>query len=136
MEEFLGSTWSMQDVSRALHESGFVWKCVENKAAELDPFKMQLYREMWDRRGYTVNQPVFVDEVGTVRLKRMSHAFPSYLPASSREADMLASKVHGRSLRPFPFGPSTFDLQNSLVVNKRRGWVQVGERSTSRTICG
>lgn len=90
MEEFLGSTWSMQDVSRALHESGFVWKCVENKAAELDPFKMQLYREMWDRRGYTVNQPVFVDEVGT----------------------------------------------NSLVVNKRRGWVQVGERSTSRTICG
>ncbi len=65
MKQYLGGTWSVQDVSRALH-SGFVWKCVENKAAELDPLKMQLYREMWSRRGYTVNQPVFVDEVGTV----------------------------------------------------------------------
>lgn len=67
MEDLLGEMWTVQEVWRALDESGFAWKSVENTAAQQDPFKMQLYREMWDRRGYTVNQAVYVDEVGTVR---------------------------------------------------------------------
>ncbi len=133
----------MQDVSRALHESGFVWKCVENKAAELDPFKMQLYREMWMRRGYTVNQPVFVDEVGTVssneknpcplKTKLRHPLMPVSVAIPSVAFSALYALTHPPSLSSFTLPDFT---QNSLVVNKRRGWVQVGERSTSKTICG
>jgi hypothetical protein len=63
----LGSTWSTQDVSRALKEAGFTWKCVTNLAAEADPEKMRMYREMCTNRGYEAENYVFIDEVGTVR---------------------------------------------------------------------
>jgi len=70
----LGNPWSVQDVSRALKEAGFTWKCVANLAAEADPEKMRKYRELIRGRGYVAENFVFIDEVGTVRFVTGSSA--------------------------------------------------------------
>lgn len=57
----------MQDVSRALKEAGFTWKCVTNLATEVDAEKMSKFRELCRSRGYVAENYVFIDEVGTVR---------------------------------------------------------------------
>lgn len=67
MTDRLGGAWSTQDVSRALNESGFVWKRVINLPAETDPEKMKSYRETCFARDYSTESYVFMDEVGTVR---------------------------------------------------------------------
>ena len=63
MEALLGGSWTPQDVSRALAESGFVKKRVVNLALEASPELQAKYRSLVQQRGYSAENYVFIDEV-------------------------------------------------------------------------
>lgn len=65
MSRRLGQPWHTWDVQRALEESGYVWKCVVNRAAEACPEKQQLFIDTCLMHGCTACNYVYLDEVGT-----------------------------------------------------------------------
>jgi len=67
MERRLGRKWTSGEISMAMKESGFVRKKLVNRAVEAKPELQAKYRRLVERRGYSADMCVFIDEVGTVR---------------------------------------------------------------------
>ena len=67
MSRKLGQIWSVQDISKALEEAGFVRNAVFNRAAEARHDLQAKYKQLCLSRGYSFEHYVFIDEVGTVR---------------------------------------------------------------------